>query len=1800
MRRSVLNSRISVFLVVVMLISTMVNNISSIYASELEDITVQTETIGTEVTTDSAIKIEPIEPVETLEETVLTNEGETVEENIVEDKVEELGEESTETTGEEQPNLPIEETDETVVPIVDESNGELTMPDNVVDETNVNSLMTTMEVIEEKHRVYYSLSGGEEGIIEQDNLLYKTGNIVTVQSCAAYKPGFRFAGWEDRTTGTIYQSKDEFVMGDVDVELFATWFELEDIEYLHSLSFTVKPVWREGETITKSDLVVKAFYYNDRTMASREEEVTDYTYNLTETLTTEVVRPNSSNSVELIVEFGGLSKSKDIKVYPSIEEIRVGYNTGSTIEIDGVQRYDFVEVGWDYQEDKSRFLYVEYTKDGVNWVYTSDYNVVGPIGEVVMTDSGRVTIEVEYGGIHKTLDFLVLEEIEIPSYRVFYEKMQGHQGILGSDPVDSINYHEGSTIILKKNPYILENYEFKWWVDKLTGDIYSDLSEFTIPARNTTLIGYMERIDLTDYSYEEKAEGIVITSYLGLGGDVEVPQIIGGKPVIEIGGGAFRNKNITSLILPSTIKKIGIYAFSSNAIKELNTPNDLVEIGDNAFAYNNIDKLTLNDGLQIVGVEAFIGNNIEDLIIPGSLKIIENAVFASNKIKSLIILEGVEEIKENTFGGNNIIDLVLPSTLRSIGRNGFSTNNLHQVTLPTNLEYIGVSAFRNNRIQMLTIPENVLSILSNAFGGTNEVTFVDIKAVNLDISKDVFGFTSNAQNIRELYLLNGVGVYEAKDNIPTGEWGVGSSTQRITIKLETKDIGLKYNFNMTLNNPNANSFNEEGIVPWVFYPEDIVSFSVFTGLPATTHRLNSIKIYENGEETYKFNEFHGGTGAWTDLSNIRLADIVNSAADTEITVYYEVEKIRTMNIFTKLVSEIRDDLEISGEFSWGPKIESDYFSSGNYFSTPYSDFKNIIAGEYFNIYNVDNWLPYYITDDGYIPSKGVINIQDTIYEFKGFEIEGNSNIIFENLNEIELQVFDDTNIYVKIDELPVGTPTYTVTYNNGDIPPGMFVTLPNTLEYEEGEEVSVRYALLGREYIKGFYSPELDKTFKSSNVFNMPASNINLIAQYKVFGKVYYDIGIDMEGLEAPEDSTDYLIDNLNSSISFMTKEPPQIEVTDTNGVVYRFKHWLNINNFATYNSKSYANSNAVEGQIRLIGVWEQIVQPSIEGTITIKCVDENNAILNQETITVSEGSHSIYAKIIEGYNLNDTSTKIAEITKEKTEVEVIFNYKKIVEIPTIIEGKIIVKYVDENNVILGQEIITVNEGSHTVVAKEIDGYKLIYTPIKTVEITKDITEIEVIFNYEKIIEIPPIKPEITGTITIKYIDENKNLLNQEVVIVKEGVHSYSAKVIEGYNLNDSKIKSVEITKDTTTAEIVFNYEKIKEIVKGKITVKYVDENNNELGLDELTVEIGLHNVAAKDFEGYNLDDNKTKTVEITEVETEKEVIFKYKKIEKPAPIEPKPETPEDKSETKPEPKPQPQQKPEEPIVVDEPKPEPQPEPVIEEPVVIEEQVPTPTPEPVVEESVIIEKQQPKPVIEVKKEEDIEKITGKVSGKIIGIDGKPLAYVKVELHSNPRVTYTDMNGYYEFNDIELGNHSIYVMNPITNEELGSIKVFVKSTEKVKEMDIKETVISEGINLNEDNLEEVVDIKLEIYIEEIPEIIEESIQEPEPRPLPIIPIVAATSGFFFIVFVFLRKRRIFAYIYDDEKLVDKVKLKKSCEITLEVDEEYTAKIVIKQKNIKKLEGNKLIVLNLYKIILKEIEIVASEEDLVIRL
>ena len=185
-------------------------------------------------------------------------------------------------------------------------------------------------------------------------------------------------------------------------------------------------------------------------------------------------------------------------------------------------------------------------------------------------------------------------------------------------------------------------------------------------------------------------------------GAIEVPSTYNGKAVIEISREAFqRCENVTSIKLPSTIRKIGPYAFAyCTSITDIFVPKNVAEIDNHAFRSCT--------ALKTVSFEA------------GSvLTRIGNFAFENCKL---------------------ITSVSIPSNVSVIGDSAFKDcSALANINMPTALTDLGSLAF-NNCVSLTSISfsDNVTKMGTGAFRGCTALTSVYLSASITEVGESLF------------------------------------------------------------------------------------------------------------------------------------------------------------------------------------------------------------------------------------------------------------------------------------------------------------------------------------------------------------------------------------------------------------------------------------------------------------------------------------------------------------------------------------------------------------------------------------------------------------------------------------------------------------------------------------------------------------------------------------------------------------------------------------------------------------------------------------------------------------------------------------------------------------------------------------------------------------------------------------------------------------------------------------------------------------------------------------------------------
>lgn len=252
----------------------------------------------------------------------------------------------------------------------------------------------------------------------------------------------------------------------------------------------------------------------------------------------------------------------------------------------------------------------------------------------------------------------------------------------------------------------------------------------------STVSGYVYFTwDIGEFEIVEgsKVGTAIITDYIGEETDVVIPKRLRGKKVISIDQSAFKNTDITSVVIADTITSIGTNAFQNcKKLVSVDMGESVKNIGEGAFS--NCTELTdvkCSPALAELGTSVF-GN--DDKLLTVDLSGNENLVIKDGVIYSADMTKLVESLSSA-----DMTNYVLPSTVVEINSFAFyNQKELTSITLNDGITTIPQGAFINcTGLKEVTIPDTVISIGTAVFTGS-AVTNVNIPASVKSINKDAF------------------------------------------------------------------------------------------------------------------------------------------------------------------------------------------------------------------------------------------------------------------------------------------------------------------------------------------------------------------------------------------------------------------------------------------------------------------------------------------------------------------------------------------------------------------------------------------------------------------------------------------------------------------------------------------------------------------------------------------------------------------------------------------------------------------------------------------------------------------------------------------------------------------------------------------------------------------------------------------------------------------------------------------------------------------------------------------------------
>ena len=193
---------------------------------------------------------------------------------------------------------------------------------------------------------------------------------------------------------------------------------------------------------------------------------------------------------------------------------------------------------------------------------------------------------------------------------------------------------------------------------------------------------------------------------------LELPQTLGGQPVVSIGAEAFIDcKFFEQVILPQGLRSIGLRAFMRcSELSDIILPEGLESIGDQAFWHcYELASVQLPASLKEIHANPFTGcDELEEIAFtaPNERYAIVDGALMDGQEKRLIcypphgplerflVPEGTEIIGEYAFDCcEGLTEIVLPEGLRVIEEYGFAYSGIRRISLPSSVEQLGDCAF---------------------------------------------------------------------------------------------------------------------------------------------------------------------------------------------------------------------------------------------------------------------------------------------------------------------------------------------------------------------------------------------------------------------------------------------------------------------------------------------------------------------------------------------------------------------------------------------------------------------------------------------------------------------------------------------------------------------------------------------------------------------------------------------------------------------------------------------------------------------------------------------------------------------------------------------------------------------------------------------------------------------------------------------------------------------------------------------------------------------------------------------------
>ena len=358
-------------------------------------------------------------------------------------------------------------------------------------------------------------------------------------------------------------------------------------------------IFNFNKTSTNSKLVVGDIYmhYNETNQITMENAMPNSLYIVNSVMSTQEYTEGGSNElskcVDLLVLSTGMPSTDAETICKDGVVLQQAYDEGSLDQFNLTNK--FIENN--ILVLNSSMPYFEFTVDGKNTTTDKDiwYEIV-----------------LSHGDNHATRTTRIRDDLL--KFRLVETKDGVETIVIGNKSYSDLNNHRIWVDTINKNTTteVTHTYRLYMWIsnDTIIGnvnqdytmeewnDVFASIKVDVTGDFNEKELAYEDIYNVTDASCftttTNEDNTITITDY-DCGTDVTIPKTIQGYPVTVIREFAFRNNQITSVVIPNSVTTIGRYAFQSNQLTSVTIPDSVTYLS--CFAFDDTVTITKNEDL---------------------------------------------------------------------------------------------------------------------------------------------------------------------------------------------------------------------------------------------------------------------------------------------------------------------------------------------------------------------------------------------------------------------------------------------------------------------------------------------------------------------------------------------------------------------------------------------------------------------------------------------------------------------------------------------------------------------------------------------------------------------------------------------------------------------------------------------------------------------------------------------------------------------------------------------------------------------------------------------------------------------------------------------------------------------------------------------------------------------------------------------------------------------------------------------------------------------------------------------------